>query len=88
MKLIADFHIHSKYSRACSKDLTPENLAVWADKKGINILGTGDCLHPKWLAELKEKLIETKPGLYQLKNNTSPHSSLSLRAHPSESKTE
>jgi uncharacterized protein (TIGR00375 family) len=68
MKLIADLHIHSKYSRACSKDLTPENLAVWAAKKGISILGTGDCLHPKWLAELKNQLVETKPGLYSLKS--------------------
>lgn len=71
MKVIADLHIHSKYSRACSKDLTPENLAVWSKKKGINILGTGDFLHPKWLSELKEQLVEVKPGLYSLKDKSS-----------------
>ncbi len=72
MKVIADFHIHSKYARACSKDLNPENLAVWADRKGINILGTGDFTHPKWLEELKESLVEAEPGLYKLKTrNTS-----------------
>jgi len=69
MHAIIDFHIHSKYSRACSKDLIPENLAVWADKKGISVLGTGDFTHPVWLKELKESLIEAKPGLYKLKNS-------------------
>lgn len=69
MKLIADFHIHSKYARACSRDLVPANLALWADKKGINVLGTGDFTHPAWLRELKENLIEEKSGLYKLKNS-------------------
>lgn len=68
MKLIADFHIHSKYARACSKDLIPENLALWATVKGINLLGTGDCLHPAWLSELKDQLVENRAGLYQLKS--------------------
>ena len=69
MKTIIDFHIHSKYARACSRDLTPSNLAEWADKKGISVLGTGDFTHPTWLAELKDNLIEAKPGLYKLKNS-------------------
>lgn len=69
MKVIADLHIHSKYARACSRDLNPENLAVWAQKKGIQILGTGDFTHPKWLEELKENLVEEKSGLYKLKNS-------------------
>src|SRR3989338_8798234 len=68
MRIIADLQIHSKYSRACSQDLNPGNIALWADKKGIQVIGTGDFTHPKWLAELKENLEETKPGLYQLKN--------------------
>jgi DNA helicase II / ATP-dependent DNA helicase PcrA len=68
MKVITDFHIHSKYARACSKDLVPPNLALWADKKGIGILGTGDFTHPTWLKELKENLTEAKPGLYKLKS--------------------
>ncbi len=71
MKVIADLHIHSKYARACSRDLNPTNLAIWADKKGISILGTGDFTHPKWLEELKENLEESKNGLYKLKNSNS-----------------
>lgn len=72
MKIIADLHIHSKYARACSKDLNPENLYVWARKKGIGIIGTGDFTHPGWLGELKENLIEDKPGLYCLSKTPTP----------------
>ncbi|MCX6797471.1 MAG: endonuclease Q family protein [Candidatus Doudnabacteria bacterium] len=68
MRIIADLHIHSKYSRACSQDLTPKNIGAWADKKGISVIGTGDFTHPKWLSELKESLEETKPGLYNLRD--------------------
>lgn len=68
MKIIADLHIHSKYARACSWDLEPASLATWADKKGITVLGTGDFTHPQWLAELKTALVESEPGLYQLKS--------------------
>lgn len=67
METIVDLHIHSKYSRACSKDLTPTNLAAWSDRKGINVLGTGDFTHPVWNKELKESLIEDQPGLFRLK---------------------
>src|SRR5260221_9132098 len=70
MKIIADLHIHSHFARACSKDLTPLNLAAWADKKGINVIGTGDLTHPGWLSELQEHLVETKPGLYKAKGIT------------------
>ncbi len=70
MRIIADLQIHSKYSRACSQDLNPGNIGIWADKKGIQVIGTGDFTHPKWLAELKAALVETKPGLYQLKNKS------------------
>jgi DNA helicase-2/ATP-dependent DNA helicase PcrA len=69
MRIIADLQIHSKYSRACSQDLTPGNIGIWADKKGIGIIGTGDFTHPGWLSELKENLEEAKPGLYKLKAN-------------------
>jgi DNA helicase II / ATP-dependent DNA helicase PcrA len=68
MEIIADLHIHSKYSRACSKELTPANLALWADRKGIDVLGTGDFTHPAWNKELKEALVEDQPGLFKLKN--------------------
>ncbi len=70
MRVIADLQIHSKYSRACSQDLNPGNIGFWADKKGIQVVGTGDFTHPKWLAELKDALEEVKPGLYQLKDKS------------------
>ncbi|HNW09633.1 MAG TPA: endonuclease Q family protein [bacterium] len=67
MRLIADLHIHSKYSRACSQQLTPQNIGQWCQYKGIDIVGTGDFTHPRWLAELKTALEEAENGLYQLK---------------------
>jgi uncharacterized protein (TIGR00375 family) len=69
MKFVADFHIHSKYSRATSKDMDLENLDKWARIKGIRVLGTGDFTHPEWLKNLKEKLIPVEPGLFKLRNN-------------------
>lgn len=71
MRIIADLQIHSKYSRACSQDLNPKSIGQWADKKGIQIIGTGDFTHPKWLLELRESLEERKPGLYQLRDKSS-----------------
>ena len=53
---IADLHIHSRYSRATSRDCTPEHLDLWARRKGIHILGTGDFTHPGWRQELEDKL--------------------------------
>ncbi|NMO54446.1 UvrD-helicase domain-containing protein [Actinoplanes sp. TBRC 11911] len=63
---VADLHIHSKYSRACSRDLTLPNLAWWARRKGIALLGTGDFTHPAWFDHLKENLVDAGPGLYRL----------------------
>ena len=65
--LIADLHIHSHYSRATSKQLTPEYLDYWARIKGIQVLGSGDITHPGWLAELQEKLEPAEEGLFRLK---------------------
>ncbi|EGO62525.1 UvrD-helicase domain-containing protein [Acetonema longum] len=65
---IADLHIHSKYSRATSKDCSPEMLDFWARRKGIQVLGTGDFTHPAWRQELKDKLIPSGEGLYALKD--------------------
>ncbi len=62
--VFADLHIHSRFSRACSKDITIENLEKWARVKGIGLLGTGDFTHPFWLKELKEKLVEKEGILY------------------------
>lgn len=64
---IADLHIHSRYSRATSKDCTPEHLDLWARRKGIQIVGTGDFTHPAWREELQEKLEPAEDGLYVLK---------------------
>jgi len=61
--MIADLHIHSRFSRACSININFENLVKWAKIKGINLLGTGDFTHPLWLKEIKEKLAE-KNGFY------------------------
>ncbi|MET8355956.1 UvrD-helicase domain-containing protein [Micromonospora sp. NPDC005171] len=63
---VADLHIHSKYSRACSRDLTLPNLAWWARRKGIGLLGTGDFTHPAWYDHLAETLRPAEPGLYRL----------------------
>ncbi len=68
MKFIGDFHIHSHYSRATSKQLIPEYLDYWARIKGVNIVGTGDFTHPGWLKELKEKLEPAEQGLFKLKD--------------------
>jgi len=65
--LIADLHIHSRYSRATAKSLDPENLWIAAQRKGVGLLGTGDFTHPAWLAELEEKLTETGDGAYELR---------------------
>ena len=66
--LIADLHIHSRYSRATSRDCGPEALDLWARKKGIGLVGTGDFTHPAWRAELREKLLPAGGGLYTLKD--------------------
>ena len=64
---IADLHIHSRYSRATSRDCTPEYLDLWARRKGIGLIGTGDFTHPAWREELEEKLEPTGDGFYRLK---------------------
>lgn len=64
MEFIADFHIHSKYSRATSKEMDLEHLAQWAKLKGISLLGTGDFTHHLWLEELKAKLKLISSGIF------------------------
>src|SRR3989440_105066 len=63
---VADLHIHSRYSRACSRDLDLPNLAWWARRKGIALLGPGDFTHPAWSAHLREPLAPAEPGLFRL----------------------
>ena len=67
MTFYADLHIHSKYSRATSRDCDLEHLAYWARKKGVAVLGTGDFTHPQWFDEIKEKLVPAEPGLFRLR---------------------
>ena len=63
----ADLHIHSRYSRACSKKCDPAALAWWAVRKGVTVVGTGDFTHPAWAAELAETLEPAEPGLFRLR---------------------
>ncbi len=67
MRFYADLHIHSYYSRATSPQLNLEHLNLWAQLKGINVVGTEDFVHPKWFSELKEKLEPAEEGLFKLK---------------------
>ena len=68
MKMIADLHIHSRFSMATSKEGMPENLDFWARKKGISLIGTGDFTQPVWREELKERLVSEGNGLYRLRD--------------------
>jgi PHP family Zn ribbon phosphoesterase len=68
MRFVADLHIHSKYSRATSKEMSPESIWKWAQLKGITVIGTGDFTHPQWLKELHEKLLPAGNGLFTLKS--------------------
>ncbi len=76
MRFFADLHIHSRYSRATSSDMTLESLWRWAQLKGISVIGTGDFTHPRWLHELKEKLDINDNNFFKLKeyyrNNSVP----------------
>ena len=72
MKFVADFHIHSKYSRATSPSMDLESLDNWARIKGITVLGTGDFTHPVWLKNLKEKLEPAEAGLFKIRASESP----------------
>ncbi|MDD3292539.1 MAG: endonuclease Q family protein [Candidatus Pacebacteria bacterium] len=71
MKFIADFHIHSKYSRATSKNTNLENIAYWAKIKGVDVIGTGDFTHYLWIKEIKEKLEPCGTGLFCFKGDPS-----------------
>ena len=80
---LADLHIHSKYSRATSRDLNPGQLDLWARKKGIHLVGTGDFTHAAWRQELREKLLPAEEGLYKLKEEARiPDSSVAQAIPP------
>jgi len=69
MRFFADLHIHSHYSRATSRDMSPETLWRWAQLKGVSVIGTGDFTHPEWIRELKEKLEPLGNGLLALRRS-------------------
>jgi uncharacterized protein (TIGR00375 family) len=70
MEFVADLHLHSKYSRAVSKEMNLYNMALWGTKKGLDVLSTADWTHPLWLREIKQELIEDTNGIFKIKNNT------------------
>ncbi|MEK9158867.1 MAG: hypothetical protein AAB673_02600, partial [Patescibacteria group bacterium] len=78
--LIADLHIHSKYSRACSGELTLENIDKWCRIKGIDLVSTGDFTHPAWFNDIEKKLVADGAGFLILKEApTSPNPSSGRR---------
>src|SRR5258708_25733676 len=66
----ADLHLHSRFAKGVSPEMTLENIALWAQRKGGDLLGTGDCLQPQWLAEIEAHTMEAEPGLLALKPET------------------
>ena len=68
MPFYADLHVHSRYARATSRNADLVELALWARRKGIAVLGTGDFTHPAWFGELTEGLVPAEPGLYRLRD--------------------
>ena len=69
MEFVTDLHLHSKYSRAVSRDMNLYNMALWGTKKGLDILTTGDWTHPLWRREIKQELVEDTQGIFRFKNN-------------------
>jgi len=69
MSFYADLHVHSKHSRATSRDLDFFHLALWAKKKGVSVVGTGDFTHPAWMASIREELVPAEPGLFRLRGD-------------------
>lgn len=82
MRVIADLHIHSRFSRACSKELNIPNLDRWATLKGIQVMGTGDFTHPAWLKELKEGLVPAEQGLFVSRVSTDSRETISNSQFP------
>jgi len=68
MSFYADLHVHSRYARATSRNADLVELAWWARRKGVTVLGTGDFTHPAWFQELNERLVPAEPGLFRLRD--------------------
>jgi len=70
LRVIADLHIHGRYSRATSEQMSIPEIARYSKIKGLNMVGTGDFTHPRWLKEIKETLTsEQDTGLFKLTSN-------------------
>ncbi|MEM0154287.1 MAG: endonuclease Q family protein [Methanothrix sp.] len=69
MKIVADLHVHSRFAMACSGAINPKSMAETALEKGINVLGTGDILHPEWMKEIENYTVSEGNGLYRLKGS-------------------
>jgi len=69
VEFLGDFHTHSRFSRATSRDLSLPDLHGWAQRKGITVVGTGDFVHPEWMAEMREMLIPAGEGLFRLRDD-------------------
>src|SRR5512135_3329336 len=82
MKFLADLHLHSKYSRATSRDMVLDVLAPWAKVKGLSLLATGDFTHPEWLFLMKEKLEPMGNGFLRLKPSTTAFDAAPLQGLP------
>lgn len=67
MAFYADLHVHSKFARATSADSDLEHMALWAARKGVGLLATGDFTHPGWWTEIQAKLVPAEPGLFRLR---------------------
>lgn len=72
MHIITDFHLHSKWSRACSKELTLPNIAKACERKGIQFVGTSDAFHPAWRQDIGSLLREDGEGTFVLVDGSSP----------------
>lgn len=68
MIIIADLHLHSKYSRAVSQKMNLKEINLWAEKKGIHLVGTADWTHPLWFREIQNNLEEIRKGIFSLKD--------------------
>lgn len=73
MQYIADLHLHSKYSRAVSQQMTLPVMAQYAKLKGLDILSASDFTHPLWFKEISMQLEEVIDGIYALKSEITPH---------------
>lgn len=83
MKFVCDLHLHSKYSRAVSQQMTLPNMAHWAKLKGIDVLGSGDFTHPFWLDHLRSELEDTGNGLFKIKSEVDSSQFTEKNSQPS-----